>query len=54
MKVKENTIRVIRKEGFATEKGPIQAPLEVDSTATVYEVPLDAGKFANVLQHIIG
>ena len=54
MKVKETTIRVVRTEGFTTEKRQIEAPLEVDSTTTKYEVPLDAGKLANVFRHTIG
>ena len=48
MKVKETTIRVVRTEGFTTEKRPIEAQLEVEATGTEYEVPLDAGKLANV------
>ena len=46
--MKETTIRIVRTEGFTTEKRPIEAPLEVEATSTEYEVPLDAGKLANV------
>ena len=51
--VEGTTVRIIRTEGFATEKGAIEASLKVDATATEYEVPLDAGKHANVLGHMI-
>ena len=48
MKVKETTIRIARTEGFTAEKRQIEASLEVEATATEYEVPLDASKHANV------
>ena len=54
MKVKESTIRVFRAEGFATEKRPIEAPLEIVAAAGEYEVPFDAGKLANVFRHTLG
>ena len=52
MKVKESTIRVVRTEGFATEKRPMEAPLEIDAAAGEYEVLFDAGKLTNVFRHI--
>ena len=48
MRSKETTIRVVRTAWFRTKEQPIEAPLKVETAATEYEVPLDAGKHANV------